>query len=107
MTNRPIKTARVAGTGGPEANRFIQPKLRISSPVSKTAGITTENEIVQSTLNWSELNSSRPRYSQFAVRRLISSNNHHTGAESRKSSRKSFRERVQIELRSEERRVGK
>src|SRR4029453_13624666 len=98
MISRPTNTARVAGMSGPEAKRFIQPKLRISSAVSNTAGTTTENEIVQSRLNWSVLNRSRPRYSQFPVRRLISSNDHHTGAETTKSSTKFFRERDHSEL---------
>src|SRR6184192_3410551 len=44
------------------------------------------------------MNRSRPRYSQLAVRRLNSSNHHHTGAEKQKSSTKSLRERDQIEL---------
>src|SRR6266436_6762659 len=95
---RPTKTTRVAGMRGPDAKRFTQPKLRIKSAVSKTAGITVENEIVASRLKWSGVNNSRPRYSQFAVRKLISSNNHHTGAESTKSSTKFFRDRVQSEL---------
>src|ERR1044071_5638259 len=83
---------------GPEAKRCIQPKLRISSVVLNTAGITVENEIVESRSNRSGPNNSRPRYSQFPVRRLISSNNHHTGAEITNSSTKSFRDRVQTEL---------
>src|SRR5438552_15939077 len=95
---RPTNTARVTGIHGPETKRSIQPKLRITSAVSNTAGTNTENEIVQSRLNWSGLNSSRPRYSQFAVRRLISSNSHHTGAENKKSSTKFFRERDQSEM---------
>src|SRR5437867_11378091 len=95
---RPTNTARVAGILGPETKRSIQPKLRITSAVSNTAGTTTENEIVQSRLNWSGLNSSRPTYSQFPVRRLINSNSHHTGAEMKKSSTKSFRDRTQVEL---------
>src|SRR5882724_2625970 len=98
IRRRPTNIARVTGIRGPEAKRSIHPKLPISSAVSNTAGTTTENEIVQSRLNWRGLNSSRPRYSQFAVRRLISSNDHHTGAEIKKSSRKSFRERDQSEL---------
>src|SRR5438093_10807634 len=98
MASKPTKTARFAGTRGPEVKRFIQPKLRISSAVSNTAGTTTENEIVESRLNCSGLKSSHPRYSQFAVRRLISSNNHHTGAESTKSSAKLFGDREQSEL---------
>src|SRR5215468_1394101 len=80
---------------GPEAKRCIQSKLRISSAVSNTAGITVENEIVDSRSKRSGVNNSRPRYSQFPVRRLISSNNHHTGAEITNSSPKSFRDRVQ------------
>src|SRR5437762_6345863 len=98
MISRPTNTARVAGTHGPEAKRCVQLKLRTSSALSNTAGTTTENEIVQSRLNWSGLNSSRPRYSQFAVRRLITSNSHHTGAENKKSSTKFFRERDQSEM---------
>src|SRR5437868_15344780 len=94
---RPTNTCCVAGTRWADANRFIQPKLPISSAVSNTAGTTTENEIVESKLNWSGVNRSRPRYSQFAERTLISSNNHHTGAESAKSNTKFLRERVQIE----------
>src|SRR5262245_48743650 len=83
---------------GPEAKRCIQSKLRISSAVWNTAGITVENEIVDSRSNRTGLNNSRPRYSQFPVRRLISSNNHHTGAEIANSSTKSFRDRVQSEM---------
>src|SRR5438046_7869113 len=83
--------------GGAEANRRIQLKLCISSAVSNTAGITVENERVDSRLNSSGLNNSPPRYSQFAVRKLISSNSHHTGAEITNSTAKSLRERDQIE----------
>src|SRR5438552_18169396 len=96
--NRATKTAGVAGTRSPDLNRFIQEKVCINSAVSKTAGTTIENAIVQSRLNWSGVNRSRPRYSQLAVRRLNSSNNHHTGAEKQKSRTKSLRERDQIEL---------
>src|SRR5436190_10746345 len=92
------KTGGVAGTGGPDLKGFIQWKVCISSAVSKTAGTTIENAIVQSKLYWSGVNKSRPRYSQLAVRRLNSSNHHHTGAEKQKSSTKSLRERDQIEL---------
>src|ERR1043166_2088428 len=95
---RPTNIPRVAGMRGLEAKRSIQPKLRISCAVSNTTGMTVENEIVESRLNWSVLNSSRPRYSQFPVRKLISSNSHHTGAETTKSSTKFFRERDQSEL---------
>ena len=104
MTNRLIKTAPGVGTRGPEAKRSIQLKLCISPAVSKIAGMTIENEIVQSRLNRNGLGNSRPTYSQFAVRTLISSNNHHTGAESRKSRTKFFRERDQIELPAREHR---
>src|SRR6266480_2222345 len=96
-TKRPTNTARVEGRRGPEANRSIQRKLRISSAVSNTAGATTVYEIVLSR-SWSGSNSSGPRYSQFPVRRLISSNDHHTGAEMRNSRTKSLRERIQMEL---------
>src|SRR5438067_6289579 len=98
VTNRPMKTPGVAGKRSAEAKCFIQPKLRISSAVSNTAGITVENEIVESTSNWIGVNKSPPRYSQFPVRRLISSNNHHTGAERKKSSTKCFRDRDHSEL---------
>src|SRR5436853_5232681 len=60
--------------------------------------MTVENAIVESRLNSRGLNSSRPRYCQFAVRRLISSNNHQTGAEKQKSSTNLFRDRDQSEL---------
>src|SRR5205814_5630184 len=93
------KTGGLAATPGPALNRFIQRKVWINSAVSKTAGTTIENAIVQSKLYWSGVNKSRPRYSQSAVRRLNSSNSHHAGAEKQKSSTKSFRERDQIELR--------
>src|SRR5262249_53516328 len=97
-TNRTAKTRGVAGTRGPDLNFCVQRKLWISSAVSNTAGTTVENEIVQSRLNSTGLNSSRPRYCQLAVRRLISSNNHQTGAEKQKSSANFFRERDQREL---------
>src|SRR4030095_12278130 len=93
-----MNTARVAGISGPDANRLIQWKLRISCAVSNTAGTTIENEIVENTLNCTALNRLRPKYSQFAVRKLISSNSHHTGADTKKSSRKSLRDRIQREL---------
>src|SRR2546421_9498510 len=96
--NRATKTGGVAGTRGPELNRFIQRKVWINAAVSKIAGTTIENAIVQSKLYWSGVNRSRPRYSQLAVRKLNSSNNHHTGAEKQKSSTKSLCERDQIEL---------
>src|SRR5262249_46848608 len=83
---------------GPEAKRCIQPKLCISAAVSNTAGITVENETVESRLNSRGLNRSRPVYSQFPVRKLISSNSHHTGAEMKKSRTKFFRECDQSEL---------
>src|SRR5690349_22269568 len=60
--------------------------------------MTVEKAMVESRLNSRGLNSSRPRYCQFAVRRLISSNNHQIGAEKQKSSTKLFRERDQSEL---------
>src|SRR6516165_6718404 len=97
-TNRTAKTRGVAGTRGPDLNFCIQRKLWISSAVSNTAGTTIENEIVRSRLNSTRLNSSRPRYCQLPVRRLINSNNHHTGAEKQKSSTNLFRERDQREL---------
>src|SRR5438045_5033750 len=62
--------------------------------------MTIENAIVQSRLNSRGLNSSRPIYCQFAVRKLISSKNHQTGAEKQKSSTNLFRERDQSELRA-------
>src|SRR5437016_14672403 len=96
--NRATKTVGVADTRGPDRKGFIQRKVWINSAVSKTAGTTIENAIVQSKLYWSGVNRSRPRYSQLAVRRLNSSNNHHTGAEKQKSSTKSLRERDHIEL---------
>src|SRR6266550_4323680 len=96
--NRATKTGGVAGTRGPDLKDFVQAKVCINSAVSKTAGTTIENAIVQSKLYWSGVNRSRPRYSQLAVRKLNSSNNHHTGAEKQKSSTKSLRERDQIEL---------
>src|SRR5205823_5752860 len=95
-TNSTTNSRRVAATRGPR--KCIQRKVWISSAVSNTAGMTVENEIVQSRLNSRGLNSSRPRYCQFAVRRLISSNNHQLGAEKQKSSTKPFRERDQSEL---------
>src|SRR5215831_4140985 len=98
MANRTTKTRGVAGTRGPDLNFCIQRKLWISSAVSNTAGTTVENEIVESRLNSTGLNSSRPRYSQLAVRVLISSNNHQTGAEKQKRSTNLFRERDQREL---------
>ena len=96
--NKTTKTRGLAGTRGPERKWWTQRKVWISSAVSNTAGTTVENEIVQSRLNSTGLNSSRPRYCQLAVRRLISSNNHQTGAEKQKSSTNLFRERDQREL---------
>src|SRR5437762_8202957 len=96
--NRATKTGGLAGTRGPARKGFIQWKVCINSAVSKTAGTTIENAIVQSKLYWSGVNKSRPRYYQLAVRRLNSSNSHHTGAEKQKSRTKSLRERDQIEL---------
>src|SRR6266536_1537843 len=96
--NRATKTGGVAGTRGPHRNGFVPAKVCINSAVSKTAGTTIENAIVQNKLYWSGANRSRPRYSQLAVRRLNSSNNHHTGAEKQKRSTKSLGEREQIEL---------
>src|SRR5437762_2029256 len=95
-TNSTTNSRRVAATRGPR--KCIQRKVWISSAVSNTAGMTVENAIVESRLNSRGLNSSRPRYCQFAVRRLISSNNHQIGAEKQKSSTKLFRERDQSEL---------
>src|SRR5262245_33063212 len=92
-----MKTARLAGISGPDANRLIQQKLRISWAVSNTAGTTIENEIVESTLNCTALKRLRPKYSQFSVRKLISSNSHQTGTEMKKSSTKSLRDCLQIE----------
>src|SRR5215831_945142 len=97
MIKRPMNTARRAGTRGPNAKRSTQLKLRISCAVSSTAGTTIENEIVESTLNCTALNKLAPKYSQFAVRKLINSNSHQTGAEIKKSSTKSLRDRLQIE----------
>ena len=97
-TNSTATTRGVAGTRGPDLNFCIQRKLWISSAVSNTAGTTVENEIVRSRLNATGLNSSRPTYCQLAVRRLISSNNHQTGAEKQKSSTNLFRDRDQREL---------
>src|SRR5438309_6288979 len=61
--NRATKTGGVAGTRGPALKGFIQWKVCINSAVSKTAGTTIENAIVQSKLYWSGVNKSRPRYS--------------------------------------------
>src|ERR1700747_347555 len=98
MTKKATNTAVVAGIRGQEANHCTQGKLPISSAVSNTAGITVENEIVESRLNWSVLNNSRPRYSQLAVRRLMTSNSHHTGAETKNSSTKFLRDRAQSDV---------
>src|SRR5215472_13046849 len=98
MTKRARKTARVTGMHSHEAKHFMQGKLPISSAVSNTAGSTVENEIVESRLNCRGLNNSRPRYSQFVVRRLISSNSHHTGGEIKNSSTKFLRDRAQSEV---------
>src|SRR5438477_9838541 len=98
VTNSTIKSRGVAATRGPELKNCVQRKVWISSAVSNTAGMTVENAMVQSRLNSRELNRSRPRYSQFAVRRLISSNNHQIGAEKQKSSTKPCRERDQSEV---------
>src|ERR1051326_4138882 len=95
------KLTNVEGVGrmrSPEAKRRIQVKLRISSAVSNTAGITDANEMVESRLNWIEVNKSRPRYSQFPVRRLISSNSHHAGTEITNKSAKCLRDLIQSEL---------
>lgn len=89
---------RVDGSRSPVLHTRVHEKVRISSAVSNTAGMTVENAIVQSTLNATGLNSSRPRYCQFAVRRLINSNNHQLGAEKQNRSTKFFRERDQSEL---------
>src|SRR5262249_59883436 len=97
-TNKTTKTRGGTGTRGPDLKICIKRKLWISSAVSNPAGTTVENEIVHSRLNSTGLNSSRPRYCQLAVRRLISSNNHQTGAEKQKSSTNLFRERDQSEL---------
>ena len=97
-TNRTIKTCGVEGTRGPDLKRCTQRKVWISSVVSNTAGRTVENGIVEIRLNSSGLNSSLPTYCQFAVRKLISSNNHQTGAEKQKSSTNVFRERDQRDL---------
>src|SRR4030095_15838680 len=97
-TNSTTNSRGVAATRGPEVKKCVQRKVWISSAVSNTAGMTVENAIVQSRLNSRGLNSSRPRYCQFAVRRLINSNNHQIGAEKQKSSTKLFRERDQSEL---------
>ena len=48
MRNIPQLMAGVGRTRGPAANRAIQRKLRASSAVSNTAGMTVEKEIVQS-----------------------------------------------------------
>src|SRR5438105_8500836 len=97
-TNRTTKTRGLAGTRGPELKWCSQRKVWISSAVSNIAGTTVENAIVASRLNSNGPNSSRPRYCQFAVRTLISSNNHQTGAEKQKSSTNLSRERDQSEL---------
>src|SRR6266581_4126488 len=44
------------------------------------------------------VNLALPTYSQFAVRRLITSNNHQTGAEIANNNTNSLRERVQREV---------
>src|ERR1700751_3915295 len=95
VANKGTNPARVPGIRGQQANHCTQGKLPISSAVSNTAGITGENEIGESRLNWSVLNNSRPRYSQLPVRRLMTSNSPHTGAETKNSSTKFLRDRVQ------------
>src|SRR5690349_20034304 len=99
MAKNAINTGEDDGTGGPAFVRRIHPKLANNSAVSIIAGRTIENAIVQSELNWSVENNSRPRYCQFAVRRLISSNNHQTGADKQNSRTKSLRERDHMEVR--------
>src|SRR5579884_184459 len=98
INSRNKKAARLAGRRGPEAKRSIHAKVPISSAVSKTAGMTVENEIVASESNSSGANSSRPRYSQLPVRRLISSKSHHTTAETANNDTKCFLERNHNEL---------
>src|SRR4051812_49231930 len=97
-TNRTTKIPGVAGTRRRELNFCVQRKVWISSAVSKTAGMTVEKGTVEIRLNSSGLNSSRPRYCQFPVRQLISSNNHQTGADKQKSSANLFRERDQRDV---------
>src|SRR5688572_20678294 len=80
--------------GRPEANRPVQPNVRTSSAVSNTAGITVENATVQRRKYCSAVKFSRPRYSQFCVRLLMTSKSHHAGAERTNSRTKSRRDRA-------------
>lgn len=98
MTNRTTKTPGLARTRERELNFCVQRKVWISSAVSNTAGTTVENGTVEIRLNSRGVNSSRPRYCQFAVRQLISSNNHQTGAEKQKRRANLFRERDQRDV---------
>ena len=98
INSRNKNAARLTGMRGPEAKRSIHAKVLITAAVSKTAGMTVENEIVASKSNSSGANRSRPRYSQLLVRRLISSKSHHTIAETANNDTKCFLERNQSEL---------
>jgi hypothetical protein len=98
-TRRKIKqTIRAGLMRGPDWSFSIQPKVRTSSAVSKTAGMTVENESELRKKYSRPVKLSPPKYSQFFVRQLITSNSHQAGAEHRKRRTKSFLERVTIEV---------
>src|SRR5262245_13684388 len=94
----PVASFRVGARRTPAANRSIQRKVRASSAVSKTAGITVENEIVHSAKYSKPVNSSLPRYSQLRDRLLITSKSHQAGAELKNSQTKSRRDRLNMDV---------
>src|SRR5213594_3080230 len=78
----------------PDANRSVQENVLTSSAVSKTAGITVENETEERMKYSSPVKFSPPRYFQFCVRSLMISNSHHAGADRTNSKMKSRRDRA-------------
>src|SRR5690349_12971871 len=89
---------RVGSSRGPWANRSGQRKVRANSALSKTAGITVENEMLERRTYSSPVNTSPPKYCQLRVRQLMTSKSHQAGAEATKVRTKAGGERVRIEV---------
>ena len=85
MTQPRMKKKRVVRVSvpitGPRRRRLTKSKLAKSSALPNTAGITVVKLRVVQKAYSSAVNISAPTYVQFCVRRLNSSKNHQTGAE--------------------------
>ena len=96
--SNPRPTRRVSGICTPAGSDLTQRNVHTSSAVSNTAGMTVENDSVQSAQYTSGMNEPAPRYSQLPVLPLMISNNHQAGTDRMKSRTNPVRKRAHSDV---------